>query len=157
MPNYNFRQDLPIAKKTEQEVAGLLALKYGAKIISFKDNNEYDVLMEVRGVQIKIEIKEDFTCERTGNVGLEYFCRGKPSGISVSQADFYIYKLHTKNFGIVYVMHSVAKLRKMIEDKKYFWVVNGGDKGSNSMNYLFKYDEFVKTGKILPLDKNQVV
>jgi hypothetical protein len=157
MPNYNFRKDLPIAKATEREVAGLLALRYDFTIVHFEDTSRYDFLLKIREREIKVEVKEDFTCEKTGNVGLEYACRGKPSGIAVSEADFYIYKLHTKDFGIQYILHPVHLLKRMIAEKQYFRIVNGGDKGSNSMNYLFKYKIFVEAGRILPLDKPKEV
>lgn len=157
MAYYNFRKDLPIAKKTEQEVAELISRLYDATIIAFEDTNKYDFKASIKGKEITFEVKEDFTCETTGNVGLEFSCRGKPSGISVSMADYYIYKLHTKNYGIQFVIHPVKRLKKMIEEEQYFRIVNGGDKGSNSMNYLFKYDTFVKTGKILPIDKIEKV
>jgi hypothetical protein len=157
MPNYNFRKDLPIAKQTEKEVAQFLTDCYGAHILGFDDTNRYDFLMQIEDKLIRIEVKEDFMCEKTGNVGLEYECRGKPSGLAVSEADYYIYKLHTKDHGIVYVRHSTAKLKEMIEKKLYSRIVNGGDKGSNSMNYLFKYAVFIQNGRILPLDKKQLV
>ena len=41
----------------------------------------------------------------------------------------------------------------MIKEKKYFRIVNGGDEGSNSMNYLFKYSVFKKNSKILAVRK----
>ena len=37
----------------------------------------------------KIELKsETWQWERTGNIAIEYRCDGKPSGISMTQADF---------------------------------------------------------------------
>jgi hypothetical protein len=166
MPNYDFDLDLPVAKATEREVADLLVKNFGVEILSFDNTNKYDILVswmtniqhwtldEPHWHNVKIEVKEDFIGERTGNVGLEYECRSKPSGIQTTEADYYIYKLHTKDHGIQFVMHDINAIKKMVEDKLYFRIVNGGDEGSNSMNYLFKYDVFVKTGKILPLDKN---
>lgn len=148
----DFQRDRLVAVKTEDDIANKLKRMYGARLLEVSRNNEYDLKMVIQGKVVTIEIKEDFTCEKTGNVGLEYSCREKPSGISVSKADYYIYKLHTRR-GIVYVMHKTAILKAMIEEKKYFTTVNGGDKGSNSLNYLFKYNEFIKTGQILPLDK----
>ena len=153
MPNYNFRKDLPIAKETEKEVAGLIEKVYGAEIIGFENTNKYDFSARINGKEYTFEVKEDFTCEKTGNIGLEFGCRGKPSGIETSQADFYIYKIHTKDFGIQYVIHKVDTLKTLIENKAYFRIVNGGDIGSNSMNYLFKYDVFVNSGKKMLLDK----
>jgi len=97
-------------------------------------------------------VKEDFIGERTGNVGLEYSCRGKSSGIETSEADFYIYKLHTRNHGIQYVQHKTSELKNKIKNVEYFTTVNGGDPDSNSLNYLFKYNIFVKDCVFLRLD-----
>jgi len=36
-----------------------------------------------------IEVKHDLQATRTGNVYIEYFSRGKASGISKTQADYY--------------------------------------------------------------------
>jgi len=148
MPNYNFDLDLPIAKKTEQEVAEILKRVYNAKIISFNHTNEFDILGEVNGKRFTVEVKEDFTCERTGNVGVEFSCRGKPSGINTTKADYYIYKIHTKEF-IVFVQYPVWKLKRIINEIKFFRVVNGGDIGSDSRNYLFKFDVFIDNGKVI--------
>jgi hypothetical protein len=150
MPNYDFVKDLPIAKATEIETAGVLKKLYDAEILEYNNTNAYDISTKINGSLITFEVKEDFLCEFTGNVGLEYECRGKPSGINTSQADYYIYKLHT-NHGIEFVMFRTGTLKQMIAEHKYFRVVNGGDKGSNSMNYLFKYGVFVRAGRILPI------
>ncbi len=153
MANYNFQKDLPIAKKTELDIAKALENRYNAKILGIENTNKYDILASVAGIICTFEIKEDFTCEKTGNVGVEFSCRGKASGIEVSLADFYIYKLHTALHGIQYVIHKTVEIKEMIKRKSYFRIVNGGDIGSNSMNYLFKYNVFIKTGMLLPLDK----
>jgi len=143
MPFYDFNKDFPIARETEKEVANILR-DYGAKILDFEDTNKYDILAEKDGSKFTVEVKEDFICENTGNVGLEFECRGKPSGIQTSKATFYVYKLHTRNYGIKFFMHKTGALKKMIAEEKYFRIVNGGDEGSDSMNYLFKYDTFIK-------------
>jgi len=148
MPYYNFKEDFPIAEETEKEVAQLLAKIYDARILKFENTNKYDILAKIKDKQYTFEVKEDFTCERTGNVGLEFECRGKPSGIQTSQANYYIYKIHSKN-GIHFYLFNTATLKKMIAEKEYFRIVNGGDEGSNSMNYLFKYETFIRNGKFL--------
>ena len=146
MPNYDFKKDLPIALRTEQEVATLLETK-GNKIVGFNDNKDYDIKLVSRtGITRTVEVKEDFTCERTGNVGLEYSCRGRPSGISISKADFYVYKLHEPNKTINFYIFTTKTLKQMITDKLFFRTVNGGDEGSNSLNYLFKLDVFKSKG-----------
>ena len=152
MANYNFRKDLALSEISQAEVAELLEQKYKAEILEYNRTYRYDILTKINEKEYKFEVKEDFICEKSNNVGLEYECRGKLSGINTTEADFYVYKLHT-NHGIEFIMHNTNALKKMIEEKKYFRIVNGGDKGSNSMNYLFKYKEFVKTGLVLTLTK----
>lgn len=147
MPNYDFDQDLPIAQKTELEVANLLVARYpDSKIISFSKTNEYDILLKVRDRFATFEVKEDFTCKKTGNVGLEFETRGKPSGIQVSKANFYVYKIHTLH-EIEFYLFQTSMLKSMIAKKLYFRIIIGGDPGSNSKNYLFEYEIFVKYGK----------
>jgi len=149
MPNYDFKKDFPIAQKTEHEVADLLVKLYNADIISFEKTNKYDILAKIHQKEYKFEVKEDFTCQKTGNVGLEFACRGKPSGIQVSQADFYIYKIHAPDGIIRYFLLQTIILKDMIKNEQYFRIVNGGDEGSNSMNYLFKYETFINNAKLM--------
>jgi hypothetical protein len=154
MPNYDFKLDLPIAKATEREVADLLVKNYGVEILNYEDTYRYDIL--ARWAVSKM-FWEDFVGETTGNVGLEFECRGKPSGIQTTEADYYIYKLHTRSHTIQFVLHDTGVIKQMIEDKLYFRIVNGGDEGSNSMNYLFRYDVFVSTGKVLRTEQDSKV
>jgi len=146
MPNYNFETDLPIAKKTEREIANLLREHYKAVILSYCHDSRYDILARVNGKNFTFEVKEDFTCERTGNVGVEYSSWGRKSGIAISKADFYIYKIHTSKGIRVYIFKTKA-IKDMIARKEYSRIVNGGDKGSDSMNFLFTYEVFTSHGK----------
>lgn len=137
MPNYDFTKDLPKAQKTERQIATFLEEK-GLKYISDCNNSDYDLLMELTdGTRMTIEIKEDFTCEVTGNVGVEYECRGKPSGISVSKADFYCYKVHESASKKGLYIIKTEKLKEMIRKRIWHREVCGGDPGSNSRCYLF--------------------
>jgi len=148
MPNYNFSQDHKIAMTTEKEISDMLFEWYNWKTLKICDNNQYDLLVQKKEKKLKIEIKEDFTCQKTGNVGLEFFCRDKPSGVSTSQSDYYLYKIHTR--GIVrYFLISKKTLIKMIRDERYYRIVSGGDEGSNSWNFLFKFNVIRAHGKEL--------
>jgi hypothetical protein len=156
MGNYDFKRDLAVAKKTEREIAHLLECVWeDSEIIDFEDTNKYDLLVKLKnGTNVKVEIKEDFMCKYTGNVALEFESRGKPSGISVSKADYYLYKIHHRD-SVVYTLHAIDVLRDKVKNKKYFRIVNGGDEGSNTMNYLFKYKDFIRNSLNIyfPLDK----
>ena len=141
--HYSFRQDFPIAQATEKMIGALLESKYVCKVLRYNDDNQYDLLVEVKkGYVIAIEVKEDSMCQKTGNVGLEFECRGKPSGIAVSKADWYIYVVHAPDFKTKIFLISTNRLKEMIAKRLYFRVVDGGDPGSHSMNYLFKLSTF---------------
>jgi hypothetical protein len=146
MGNYDFKRDLAVAKNTEKRVALILEHKFGYKVTEYNKDNKYDLAVETKNEDlVTIEVKEDFMCKLTGNVALEFECRGKLSGINVSEADYYIYVIHRKT-GIEYWSLKIKTLKEMIKNKEYFRIVNGGDKGSNTMNYLFKYKTFIKNG-----------
>ena len=112
MPFYDFSKDLPVAQKTEKQVARILEKLYRAKILDFEDTYKYDILASLNGKNFTVEVKEDFTCEFTGNVGLEFSCRGHDSGIRTTEATYYIYKIHTKSDGIQFVVHTTKAIKK---------------------------------------------
>ena len=64
--NNDFRYDLEVGQIKEKELAGIFEGK-------------------------KIEVKYDLQALKTGNVYVEYESRGRPSGISTSEADYYCY------------------------------------------------------------------
>jgi len=68
--NYNsdFKYDLEVGNVKEKELANILENK-------------------------KIEIKYDLKSNITGNVFIEYESRGKPSGLSTTQSDYYAFIL----------------------------------------------------------------
>lgn len=144
MPHYEFDRDLEVATETEKQISSLLLTHYGIQTLGTCQNKDYDLRVRNKNGEVfDVEIKEDFTCEKTGNVGLEFECRGKPSGIQTTKATYYIYKIHIEK-GIVYRLIHVDNLRFMIAKKLYKRVACGGDKGSNSMNYLFPISEFFR-------------
>jgi hypothetical protein len=60
MPFYDFKKDLPIALKTQEEVGKMLEKLYGARIIKFGTTNEYDILASIKEKNVTFEVKEDF-------------------------------------------------------------------------------------------------
>lgn len=138
MPFYDYKADKRIANESEKEVANLICKLMNCKLIEIGTDNKWDLKFEKDGKFVTVEVKEDFTCCRTGNVGLEFSCRGKDSGISVSKADFYCYKLHEPDSSIGYYLIRTEVLKTLIKESRYHRIINGGDLGSNSLNYLFK-------------------
>jgi len=153
MGQYDFKADIKIAETTEKEISQFLVKYYGFEHKRFNSDYKFDLVMVTnRKKGIFIEVKEDFMTKATGNVALEYECRGKPSGINTSKADVFIYKVHTKE-KIDYIMIPTSLLRKEIQNKTYFKThTTGGDSGSNTHNYLFKYETFLSFGVVLDFE-----
>lgn len=152
MANYNFRKDLAVSVNTEKQVGEMLE-KILQGVAEYNNDNKYDILIKTNNFILTYEVKEDFMCGSTGNVALEFSSREKDSGIRTSQADFYVYKLHMNN-EIHFLIHKTEQLKELVNKNKYFRIVNGGDKGSNTLFYLFRYDIFAKDSIKIVLDKN---
>ena len=144
MGNYNFEKDLQRSEQTERDVAKLIKRYFGNDLKpKFCNDNSYDVSVDIEGKTYTFEVKEDFMCMLTKNVCVEFECRGKPSGIAVSKANFFIYKIHESPVQRGYYICSTKTLRKMIEEQAYFRIFeSGGDPGSNTKGYLFKLDKY---------------
>lgn len=155
MGNYNFRKDLKRAKDSEEEDARLLEDSYDITLLEQGNNdNKWDFAILWNGKRFTVEHKEDMMAKVTGNIAVEFQCRGSPSGISVSQADYYYYRVHTKN-GIQRYIINVSSLKELIEKKLYHRIVSGGDRGSNTKMYLFKLDIFEKYAKELHSEEDE--
>ena len=80
----------------------------------------------------KIEVKRDFLAHRTGNVFVEYNSRGKPSGISVSQADHWAIILDEETVVIIKTDRLKDKCREQFRRGN---ITSGGD-SDTSMGVL---------------------
>lgn len=113
--NSNFRYDLKRGQDAEKWLGGLL---------------EADTL----------EVKRDFKASRTKRVFVEYESRGKPSGVSTSEADYWAFILD--DAVIMLPLHRLKRLVDIaIDDKR---VANGGDKNT-SKGALIDIDDLTKT------------
>ena len=105
--------------------------KYDLKVSQVKE----EALGEIFN-SAKIELKYDLKAHQTGNVYVEYISRGKPSGISTSEADYYCFCIKN-TFHLIESKELKEKCRKYLgtsRDKK------GGD-SNTSMGILLPIDE----------------
>lgn len=84
--NSNFKFDLSIGELTEMMLADVLTNK-------------------------KVEVKRDFRALVTGNTFVEYECRGKPSGISTTESDYYCFFISDTRFIFVSTSELKEKCR----------------------------------------------
>lgn len=95
--------------------------------ISFNRDNKFDLqlgqglLNERRLADIfstakieKIELKtETWLWERTGNICIEYRQNGKPSGIAITEADYWVHELRRDGQTLCYLMFPVDRLKEL--------------------------------------------
>lgn len=115
-----FEKDLETGKKFEQQALELIQKKYPKAYIVDGYFLEWDIF--VPEINIGVEVKSDAQYQKTGNFYVEYFCNGKPSGISTTKAE--IYYIYLDKLYILKTEDLKDKCRKYINtsrDKK------GGD------------------------------
>lgn len=90
----------------------------------------------------KIEVKSDRKTAETGNVYIEYWSRGKPSGISTSQSDYYVYKVAEDEAIIISTSQLKKKLKQLVDQGKARKDVKGGD-NNTSFGILCKLKDLI--------------
>lgn len=82
--------------------------KYDLEVGQLKESELGDMLSNS-----KIEVKYDLRAKETGNVFVEYESRGKPSGISTTQSDFYCFAI-AHSFVLISLSELKTRCRKYI-------------------------------------------
>lgn len=76
----------------------------------------------------KIEVKTDTDIStRTGNVYVEYECRGKRSGIATTEADFWVFKLADERAIVIGTQQLKDRLKELVSSGKAKSGIKGGD------------------------------
>lgn len=102
-----FYKNLKAFEPYEVSSSELIKEKYNVEIVSFSKDARYDFI-DSNG--ISYEVKTEPSSLKTGNNFIEIFAYGKPSGISVTHADYYIFS-NTIN----YYMVSTEKLKELVK------------------------------------------
>ena len=122
--NYNFGKDLKDGKKGEQVIRHLVESEMDLKYIKDNDTNAFDLLFQGNGedpttFEVKTDLWEkDWDKGGSGNMAVEYKCRGKPSGISVTKAKYFVYYLVNVSDKHIWIIET-EKLKKLIKDSKF--------------------------------------
>ena len=136
--NYNFNKDILQGEKGEEVIKNIL-VNMGFVFIKYNKDNKFDLLMEYNNRQITYEIKTDIYPKNTGNLVIEFECRGKLSGISVTKADYFVtYFPHLNEIWNI----KTSILIKLINQHKPRISENSGDKGSNTKLYILNKNKF---------------
>jgi len=85
-----FYRNLKTGKEYEEKALQLIHKKYPEAYIIDGNHKEWDIY--IPELDMGIEVKSDAQHKSTGNYFLEYYCRNKASGISITKAEyFFIY------------------------------------------------------------------
>ena len=90
--------------------------------MNYNKDFRYDLAIEL--LCKKVEVKLDFKCLETGNIFVEYYSRGKKSGLSTTEAEYWCYWLSDYHC----ILIKTDKLKEMC--RKYLNTDrdrNGGD------------------------------
>ena len=94
MGELNFPKDLAMSQIGVEKVKKYFESK-GYKV-TLNHDYRFDMTIESpTGWKNTIEMKEDIKTEVTGNVAIEFECRGKLSGIKVTEANLWVQRIHS--------------------------------------------------------------
>ena len=143
---YNFNKDLKTGEEGEREVE-LFLESQGFRRVGKCNNNKFDLLMEFNRTPYRVEVKTD-SYRDTGNMAIEIESRGKPSGLSVTESEFFITLFrNTKELWLI----RTVELRSLISSNNFYLKENGGDKGSNTKFYLINKNKFKNHFKVFKI------
>jgi len=102
-----FYKNLKKYQPYEVIASELIKEKYNVDVLSFCNDNRYDFEMSNN---MKCEVKTEPASLKTFNFFIEIFAYGKPSGLSITEATYYIF-CDT----ISYYMISTEKLKELVK------------------------------------------
>lgn len=140
--HYHFQDDLKDGQQAENEVARLLAARFQVSETEIERSSSKGFDLRIGSLNRTFEVKNDLLAERTGNIAIEFECRGRPSGLAATTADYWVYK-----FSGQFCLIETARLKQELSVNKNFWkTVVGGDPGSNTRMWLVKVAIFKTWG-----------
>jgi hypothetical protein len=141
---YNFKKDIITGVQGEAFIRKHLE-SLGFKYISSNNDIFYDLKMSYKEKEYTYEIKTDVYPTDTGNLVIEFECRGNPSGINATSADYFT--TYFPNFGEIWNIKT-SELRKLISKMNPHVFTNSGDKGSKTKLYRLPKKEVEKFFKV---------
>jgi hypothetical protein len=147
---YDYKKDKEAADKGENFIIShleSLGFKFVRKSVKNdkKEHREFDLLMSYNKREIMYEVKTDMYPD-TGNLVVEFECRGNPSGISVTKADYFT--TYFTKLGEIWNIKT-SDLKSLISKNELRKVPGGDDK--KTMMYLIPramFRDFFKVHKI---------
>ena len=128
--NNNFEKDLADGHKGEEAVRHFVETVMHKKWIKYNDDASYDILFQNEYEEpVTFEVKTDLWEKNmdsggSGNMVIEYKCRGKKSGIRKTKATYFAYYIPNIRDKQLWVI-SVENLKKLIKNNRFKRVLGG--------------------------------
>ena len=113
--NSDFRYDLKVGQVAEQALAAIFEGK-------------------------KVEVKRARKARLTGNIFVEYESRGKPSGISTSEADYWCFVVEE-----TFILLTAQRLKEIVEPLKGTDKERRGGDNNTSVGVLLRIADIITT------------
>ena len=84
-----FKNDLKIGKSVEEKILNKIKKKYPKAYIIDGYFKDYDIYVPEKNMGI--EVKKDVKSQETGNLVIEVELNGKPSALSTTKADYWVF------------------------------------------------------------------
>ena len=129
--NDNFEKDLADGHVGEQVVRRFVERNWYKQFVKYNDDSAYDILFQNNNEEpMTFEVKTDLWEQEmhqggSGNMAIEYKCRGKKSGIRKTKAKFFAYYFPNISDEQLWII-SVKKLKGLL-DEHNFKAVDGGE------------------------------
>ena len=128
----NFYESLEVGKSSEDAVCERIQKKYPKAFRKKGYCKGYDIY--VPETDKKVEVKQDKKSNYTGNIVIEIEFNGKPSALSTTEADFWVF-----DDGETYIWITPDTLRQVVKPFKPVRFVGNGD-NKYKLAYLIKKD-----------------
>lgn len=159
--NTKWLKDLTLGNKGEIIVSSYLEKYQGYEVLEYNNDNQFDVLLNFKGNDIKLEVKTD-TYEYmkeiiTNNIFIETSCSGKLSGIHSTKSDLFAYYFPFDGEIFFIKIKDMKNLLK--EHPEYFNYKSGSGDGGRVSGYVInrkKYRHLFNVKKITKLNPYQL-
>ena len=117
----NFKESLKDVQKSEQAILSIIQKKYPTAEMMQGYYKYYDIFVSEKN--IGVEVKKDVKSQETGNLVVEVEFNGKPSALSTTRADYWVF-----DDGESYIWIETDKLRYICREfKEIRTFVGNGD------------------------------
>ena len=131
MASKNFKDSLVIGHSSEDAVCAKIRKKYPKAHVMEGYCKEYDIYVPETGK--KIEVKQDKKSNFTGNIVVEIEFDGKPSALSTTTADYWVF-----DDGEIYIWITPETLRQVVLP---LYAVTFTGKGDNKSKRAYLVDK----------------